>query len=633
MSSTMKSYINTFDLQNKDSLPVSLHPLIERRTEDGRTFGCLKIEAPDCAQLINHNYVLGILLDNSSSMQGDKLHHALETIKNLAEIMSEKHDNSNRIWMYLIIFNSVAQLVLPLTEITKETLPSILQSLMTIHATGSTNYYAAFQKQNEVLGDIVKEMSCEESVHVVRFFLTDGAITQGPTDVNKLYDMMRAINPSISTSQLRLSFRDIVLGYGTDVDLRCLKALSAQKHPVSDEISCSSLVTIMKPEDIGLKVGETLFSIVNMFGANVTVTINQGAELFDYRQHEDQVWGASIIIPSIDHGDSRRFLFQCPPTKTCIVSIKWDDLFTGQSHTYEYTHEMHTESTKAASGELSQQLSLVLGMIEIEISKQMMAAETKLVDPNQIVRNAYQTIRQLKELDATLSPNNEELKCHIIKLLTDACFIVGLTTISSPQEQDLAIWDRRICSGGNEVVNSGVDVARRYVPGEEDFETEANAVLKEHVSTLDDECGSYEYEESDCMSSIPTRMPTVMPQSSHSQRYYDGSKLRRLCAVIATARRKGDNTSAEDLLIKMHQRPFEDEYDNGPLFGNDDTFSSIPSDDPRRRRFGLIRQMSSDPQRSNTSDSYVKVDASSSGGFVMADPSTPSKRAYQSDSI
>ena len=632
MSSTMNSYITAFDPKSKDSFPESLHPLIKRRTEDGKTFGCLEIKVPDCAPPIDQNYVLGILLDNSSSMQGDKLRHALETIKNLAEIMSEKHDNSNRIWMYLITFNSVAQLVLPLTEITKETLPSILQSLATIHATGSTNYHAAFQKQNEVLGDIVKEMSCEESVHVVRFFLTDGAITQGPTDVNKLYDMMRAINPSISTSQLRLSFRDIVLGYGTDVDLRCLKALSAQKHPVSDEISCSSLVTIMKPEDIGLKVGETLFSIVNMFGANVTVTINQGAELFDYRQHEDQVWGSSIIIPSIDHGDSRRFLFQCPPTKTCNVSIKWDDLFTGQSHTYECTHEMHTESTKAASGELSQQLSLVLGMIEIEISKQMMAAETKLVDPDKIVQNAYQTIRQLKELDATLSLN-EELKCHIIKLLTDACFIVGLTTISSPQEQDLAIWDRRICSGGNEVVNSGVDVARRYVPGEEDFEIEANAALKEHVSTQDDKCGSYEYEESDYMSSIPTKMPTVMSQSSHSQRHYDGSQLRRLCAVIATARRNGDNTSANELLIQMHQRPFDDEYDNGPLFGNDDTFSSIPSDDPRRRRFGLIRQMSSDPRRSNTSDSYVKVDASSSGGFVMADPSTPSKRACQSDSI
>ena len=91
--------------------------------------------------------------------------------------------------------------------------------------------------------------------------------------------------------------------------------------------------------------------------------------------------------------------------------------------------------------------------------------------------------------------------------------------------------------------------------------------------------------------------------------------------------------AGKELLIQMHRRPFDDECDNGPLFGNDDTFSSIPSDDPRRRRFGLIRQMSSNPQRSDTSGSYVNVDASSSGGFVITDPSTPSKRVCQSDNV
>ena len=638
MAPFMFSKITTFDPNSKDFFPPSLHSMIERRTE--KMFGCLKITAPDCASQITRNYLFGILLDNSSSMSGVKLHHALETIKNLAEIMSKKHDDTSRFWMYLITFNSVVRLVLPLTEITRETLPSILQSLMTIHATGSTNYHAAFQIQNEVLSDIVKKMSCEESVHVVRFFLTDGEITQGPTNVDNLYDMMRAINPSISTPQLRLSTRDVVLGYGTDVDLKCLKALSAQKHPVSGETSCSSLVTIMKPEDIGLKVGETLFSIMNMFGANVTVTINQGVavatELFDYRQLEDKVWGSSIIIPSIDHGDSRRFLFQCPPVKTCIVTIKWDDLFTGQSHTYEYIHDIHSEPIAPGSPEeLLQQLSLVLGMMEIEISKQMMAAETKLVHPNQIVQNAYQTIRQLKELNTTLSPDNDELKCHIIKLLTDARFIVGLTTISSAQEQNLALWDRRICSGDNEVVNSGVEIARKYVLDEEDYEAEATAAIKDHVPTHvhESDFPNDEFEESDCIPSLLVRMPTAMPQSSHTRKYHNGSQLRKLCALIATARRNGDNTSAKDLLVQMHQRPYDYECDDGPLFGNDDTFSSIPSDDPRRRRFELIRQMSSDPQKSDTSGNYVMVDASSSGGFVMTDPSTPSKRACQSDNV
>ena len=640
MSSLMKSTITTFVPESKGSFPSSLQSMIERRTNE-KLFGCLEITAPesDVLQQSSINYLVGIVADNSSSMQGDKMHHALETIKNLYQIMSEKYNESQHFWMYLITFNSKAKLVIPLTEITPATLPSILESLKTIQATGCTNYHAAFQLQNEVLDDIFKKMSSEKPLHLVRFFLTDGEITEGPRNVHELYDMMRFFNTRSSTQQLRLSTRDVVFGYGTGVQLECLQALSAQRHPVSGETSCSSLVTIMKPADIGPKVGETVYGIFNMFGANVTVSINGGVavatELFDYRQkHQDQVWGSSILLSSINCGDSHRFLFQCPSVQTCIVTIKWDNLFTGQSHSHECIHSMHTMLMEPGKL-LLQQTELVLGMIEIEISKQMMAAETKLVDPNQIVQNAYQTIRQLKELDATLSPDSEELKCHIIKLLTDARFIVGLTTINSHQEQKLAIWDRRICSGGNDVVNSGVDVARKYVPGEEDFETEAIEAIKEHVPTHDHESDfSYDgFEESDCLSSVPTRMPTAMPQSSHTRRYHDGSQLRRLCALMATARHNGDNRSAKELLIEMHQRPFDDEYDNGPLFGNDDTFSSIPSDDPRRRRFGLIRQMSSNPQRSDTSGSYVNVDASSSGGFVMPDPSTPSKRVCQSDNI
>lgn len=638
LSSTMHSKITTFVPESKGSFPASLHSIIERRV-DGKLFGCLKITAPDSdiSQKNLTNRLLGILLDNSFSMEGKRLWNAIETIQKLAQTMSENHDKSQKFWMYLITFNSDAQLVIPLTEITPATLDGIFHSLGKIRAYNRTNYHAAFQLQNEVLGDIVSKMNNENPLHLDRFFLTDGEITEGSRDVKELYGMMRHFNAQSSTPQLRLSTRDFVFGYGTDVKLQCLQALSAQRHPVSGEISCSSLVTIMKPSDIGPKVGETVFNILNLFGANVTVSIDGGVavatELFDYRQQDQsQVWVPSILLPSINCGDSYEILFQCPPVQTAIVTIKWDNLFTGESHSHEFTHDMQSEPMEP--GELLlQQTKLVLRMIEIEIYKQMIAAETNSVHPDQIVQNAYLTILQLKELDAILSLDSEEVKCDIVRLLTDAYFIVGLITIGSLKEKQLAIWDRRICSGGGEVVNSGVGVARRYVTDEEkyfDEAMEAMEAIKEHNHESDFSDDDFE---DDCISSMPIRMASVMPDSSQSRRFHNGSQLRRLCALIATARRNGDNTSAKELLIQMHRRPFDDECNNGPLFGNDDTFSSIPSDDPRRRRFGLIRQMSSDPQRSNASGSYVNIDASSSDGFVLTDPSTPSKRVCQSDNI
>jgi len=257
MSSLMKSTITTFDPKSKGSFPLSLYPTIERRTE--KLFGCWEITAPesDVSQENSTDYLFGIVADISSSMQGDKMHHALGTIKNLFQIMSEKCNESQHFWIYLITFNSKAKLVIPLTEITPATLPSILESLETIQATGCTNYHAAFQLQNEVLDDIFKKMSSEKPLHLVRFFLTDGEITEGSRNVHELYDLMRFFNARSSTQQLRLFTSDVVFGYGTGVQLECLQALSAQRHPVSGETSCSSLVTIMKPADIGPKVGET----------------------------------------------------------------------------------------------------------------------------------------------------------------------------------------------------------------------------------------------------------------------------------------------------------------------------------------------------------------------------------------
>ena len=97
-----------------------------------------------------------------------------------------------------------------------------------------------------------------------------------------------------------------------------------------------------------------------------------------------------------------------------------------------------------------------------------------------------------------------------------------------------------------------------------EIETEAIEAIKEHVPTHDHESEYSDdgFEENDCLSSIPTRMPTAMPHSSHTRRYNDGSQLRRLCALIATARRNGDNTSAKELLIQIADKGEDDIYES-----------------------------------------------------------------------
>jgi hypothetical protein len=174
MISTRLTTIDQGILSNT-SIPAILRPLIERRTNNKRIFGKLEIIAPqieDVAPATNgaaatappRNIIAGFLLDNSGSMQGRKIQHAINTIKQLAEILLSERDGKTiasqpiHSWIYVITFNSDAELVIPFQEITADTLPNILTQLDQIRTTGCTNYELAFKKQTEVTADVFKQL-------------------------------------------------------------------------------------------------------------------------------------------------------------------------------------------------------------------------------------------------------------------------------------------------------------------------------------------------------------------------------------------------------------------------------------------------------------------------------------------
>lgn len=164
-------------------------------------------------------------------MQGRKIQHAINTIKQLAEILLSERDGKTiasqpiHSWIYVITFNSDAELVIPFQEITADTLPNILTQLDQIRTTGCTNYERAFKKQTEVTADIrgiprgirpptavatldkpvggastpttdddadaTDSLASARSYHLIRFFGTDGEITEGSRSTEILYKMMR----------------------------------------------------------------------------------------------------------------------------------------------------------------------------------------------------------------------------------------------------------------------------------------------------------------------------------------------------------------------------------------------------------------------------------------------------------
>jgi hypothetical protein len=413
---------------------------------------------------------------------------------------------------------------------------------------------------------------------VIRIFETDGEITEGTSDIRKLYKMMRNTSTSAeATTGPRFTFEDYVIGYGTGVDLGCLKELASPYPPAevatatataTDTVvtedgqktpHCSSLVTILNSEDNGYKVGEILFKLIMRCGNNWKISVetsgNATVELFEYQTHQ---WGAETTLHSMIYGEKKTLWIQyTPPPASATASatasasavlpsvqvkIQYENQFTAEKFTYQFEHKIILEqqdpSVLAAAAEISifdlvtPIFPLILGMIQIEIFKMFREIEADRYDKDTIVREAYKTLRMLKSMDAFAHISYPAISCQIQNFMTDVKVILGLTVIQDRKEQKMVIHDRRICSAEQEVFNSGALISRRYVHDEEEYEEEAIRVINQAKATnaadpdpsIDqqsqespkkDDNKQYEEEFDDMIHSrIPTRIP-IYTQSDY----------------------------------------------------------------------------------------------------------------------
>ena len=647
-------------------IPENTRALVTRRTESGKLFGKLDIIAspPDLVAGTDkyppRNVVAGFLLDTSGSMEGTKLKQAVNTIKQFAQVFLAERNGKTlehqpiHAWIYVISFNSNASLVVPFQEITEETLPSIFEQLEHgIYSEGSTNYEAAFKKQAEVLCQIIEDLasaaaaadlsSARRQFHFIRFFETDGEITQGTTNIRALYKMMRQTPAPTAppADHLNLTFEDYVIGYGTDVDLLCLKKLAEATPPPSqfEEVSaltqqqqqqehnCSSVITVVKPEDIGWQVGEILFKLIMRVGIKVKVSIESKdpaagiAELFEYETHQ---WSHQTTFHSIIHNEKKSLYIQFTPAAAnpaanpaepeLIVKIQCENQFSGTRYTYEYSHESRTSISSDPSSLLLRPLDsmtpaekglaatesdhaqqvvfpIIQGMIQIEIFKQFRELEanrSSSYDKDVIVREAYKTMRMLKAIDiATKTSFPYSIAPKNANLITDVKLIIGITAVKDPKEQQCLIHARRIASAQEDIFNTGADVSRKYVENEEDYEEVAREVIQKRDGPLAlaqapaqapapalEEYAADDDDAAELDDSLPSRIATCMPTPSRGNGGGGGyirqkpSILRLLCARIALSKLNNQDRSPDTIYSEMKQESihYGGHYDEDPSY-------------------------------------------------------------------
>jgi len=671
--------------------------LVERRTAKNKKFGKLEIITPNVnPTAIDHdngfdtaepiNIIAGFLLDTSGSMQGDKLNHAINTIKKIMEVLHSERNGKTiqrqpiHAWIYVITFNSVADLVIPFQEITEETMLTINRQLDSIIADGCTNYERAFRKQTEVIEDILKKINDPEypedpphhqpssvvggrntqQFHMIRLFETDGEITEGSKNIGLLYEMMRstrrsAANASTDVTEItngpRITFEDYVIGYGTNVDLGCLKELAAPYHSHSHSPhpsvaggrnrQCSSLVTIINTEDMGFKAGEILFKLILRYGNNWEISVETSGdatvELFEYQTHQ---WSTKTEIHSMIYGEKRSLWIQYTPSSTgdlppIQVNIKYENQFTGEKFTYQFEHELRSAIHLSPASEngvvvvdtaVTTEIPMMInGMIQIEIFKMFREIELDRYDRDTIVREAYKILRMLKSIMSISMISNSSysaITCQTENLITDVKVIIGLTTIQDPRKMKMVIHDRRICSAEQEVFNSCATISRQYINNEEEYEEDAirviNAAKTKYLATTTDHPDHPQaqlHEEEEFNDNLPSRLATTLMTPSYAPDDYldsisgsyvnnaaaHGSEIRALCVRIAISRNKHEDTSVEELYQEMRRHHYGNggyQYDTEEYAGGrdyrDDTLSSTPMNDVYTQyRMAMMRHVSS----------------------------------------
>jgi hypothetical protein len=660
-----------------------LKNIIARRSANGKRFGKLEITAQkshnESAPIVDVtetdeernsktvHYLTAFVLDISSSMRGTKIIHARNTIIKFLEVLAteaaEAAATNIKTWFYLITFSDRANVTVSLQEVTEQTIGPMIATINKINVSGSTSYEAAFHCNSNYLRDILNSPTSFASasasaspppkqLHIVKFFETDGDITSGCSNLATLYQVMHdQPMPHEAYKNTLFTYEDCVFGYGADVDTKCLKTLAAPHPPKFQPMDtsatpdrpvvathCSSFCSIGKPEDIGWQVGELLFKLITRCGALISVSVShtdtegpvvggRNPHLFEYQTH---TWNNQTTLHSIAANETKTVFVQFDGTLQNFDNyIEMTDQMTGRRYKYKFRHEITDTTAAAATAADNQQesdiLSMILGMIQIEIFKLMreMEADSTVYDADTLVAETYKMMRILKciksgqiltpshqhqkqqqqqQQDAPSSPSSADTTTPMTpemrwleNLITDAKVLIGLTTIRTKNEQLAIIHARRTSSAEREFFSTGQIAFSAYIEGEEIHEQAAKDAISDYKKKMQErsEGGddahsldqSYEQEEieNDC---VPSRIVTATA-ASHVHSQYDAidtpypgnhhnttphnhhhhrgnnSILRTLCARIAIAAENKEEITIEQMCQNVfHGGEYIDDNDD-----------------------------------------------------------------------
>ena len=246
--------------------------------------------------------VIFFTLDSSGSMsQGKsrtkrKIDYLKHTMRNILIKLSTITEA--RIQICIMTFNDAIDTIVDITHITELNVQEIIDKILSIEPESSTNLENVLKVVNCKINSYREQHSDTKIVHIN---MTDGEITEGEEDPNKLKQL------------IMIDIDNIFIGFGEEHDTFMLKTLSSCRN--------AEYHFVDNFENTGLVYGEIIHNIIYTSFENMYISVENG-EIYNW---ETNNWSHYLYIGKIYSENERYFHIRSVNPENICAKIFYND--------------------------------------------------------------------------------------------------------------------------------------------------------------------------------------------------------------------------------------------------------------------------------------------------------------------
>jgi len=330
MSSLIENTLFTNQAVNFDPVDLNTQLVPVPLTGDIK-FGVLDLKALS-SPLTQEILEFVFQLDRSGSMSDicsdgrTKMQHIIHTMSNIVTYFLE--NPAINVFITVEAFDDKLYSIVERTNVTEENYKNIINKIERLTPKGSTDIGKALNRVGEITEQLRSQFPDHKLNHI---FMTDGLISQGETDYEKLSKLVDA------------EITNAFIGFGIDHDASLMNVLSSGVN--------SNYYFIDKLENAGLVYGEILHSIVYRFLTDVVINISEGL-IYNFKTNQ---WTTSLAVGEIVSESNKSYHIVSNSPAVCSVELICKRVSDGTEENIVITREHDVDLTKFVFRQRTQQ--------------------------------------------------------------------------------------------------------------------------------------------------------------------------------------------------------------------------------------------------------------------------------------